>query len=158
MSDGAPARYENRTRRRVEFSDTDLSGIIHFSRYPVFMETAEHHFLNAIGSGVHIEIDGQLVSWPRLSTACEFLRPVRFEDELEIRVLVLKKGRKSLTFGCEFFHDGRLVARGQMSSACCILVPGEPMRSIEIPASIAERIAEAPRKEREAWQPPIRPL
>lgn len=152
------AIYEHRTSRWIEFADTDLGGLIHFSRYFVFMETAEHEFLNAVGTSVHFEIDGRLMSWPRLSAGCEFLRPVGFEDELQIRVLVLKKGAKSLTFGCEFFHEDDLVARGQMSSACCILEKGRPMRAVEIPASFADRIAHAPQEERDKWQSPIRPL
>jgi acyl-CoA thioesterase FadM len=86
------------------------------------------------------------------------LRPVGFEDELEIRVLVLKKGAKSLTFGCEFSCGDDLVARGQMSSACCILETGRPMRAVEIPAALADRIAEAPQEERDQWKSPIRPL
>ena len=150
--------YEHRTKRRIEFADTDLGGIIHFSRYLVFMETAEHEFLNAVGTSVHSEIDGRLLSWPRLAAGCEFLRPVGFEDELDIRVLVLKKGSRSLTFGCQFFHEDHLVARGQMSSACCILEAGRPMRAVEIPASLADRIAEASLEERDQWKSPIRPL
>ena len=39
-----------RTRRRVEFVDTDMGGIVHFSRFFVFMETAEHEFLEALQS------------------------------------------------------------------------------------------------------------
>ena len=146
------------TRRRVEFSDTDLSGIIHFSRYPVFMESAEHELFAAIGSSVHATIDGRTYGWPRLAVGFEFLRPVTFEDELRIRILILRKGTKALTFGCELYRGEDLVARGQMSSACCILEPGEPMRAVPIPAAIADRLAEVPREVREEWKPPIRPL
>ena len=158
MPEPAWPLFEHRSKRRVEWADTDLGGIIHFSRYFVFMETAEHEFLNALGSSVHTVIDGDLYSWPRLSAGFEFRRPVSFEDELHIRVVVLKKGTKSLTFGCELTHEGELVARGQMSSACCILVAGQPMRAVEIPSPLNDRIAEAPREERDQWQLPIRPL
>jgi acyl-CoA thioester hydrolase len=30
--------------RRIEFPDTDMAGIVHFSRFFVFMEAAEHEF------------------------------------------------------------------------------------------------------------------
>ena len=40
--------HEIRTRRRVEFADTDMGGSVHFSRFFVFMETAEHEFLRAL--------------------------------------------------------------------------------------------------------------
>src|SRR6267142_3806964 len=47
---GGGRMHEIRSRRRVEFVDTDMSGIMHFSRYLVFMENTEHAFLAAIGA------------------------------------------------------------------------------------------------------------
>lgn len=149
-------RYEFRCRRRVEFSDTDMAGIIHFSRFFVYMESAEHQFLNALGTSVDAEHGGSRLGWPRLAVGCEFIAPVRFEDELDIRLVVLRKGRSSITYGCEFFHAGRLVARGQSSCACCILAGG--LRATEIPTELARRICEAPEEERTAWKPPIRAI
>jgi len=136
--------HELRTRRRIEFSDTDLAGIVHFSRFFVFMETAEHQFLNALGTSVHTTLDGQRIGWPRLKASCEFFRPVHFEDELEIVVRVARKGTKSMTYDVEFTHDGAVVARGQIASACCVLAEGLPPRAIPIPEALAARIEEAP--------------
>jgi len=132
------------TRRRVEFADTDMAGIIHFSRYFVYMETAEHELLNAIGTSVHATVDGVAIGWPRLRASCEFLRPVRFEDELEITVTVRRKGRRSMTWGFQIRHQDEAVARGELVTVCCELRPGKPPRSIPIPDAIASRIAEQP--------------
>jgi len=143
MSEAGAVIHRFETRRRVEFSDTDMAGIIHFSRYFVYMETAEHELLNAIGTSVHTRIDGVAIGWPRLRASCEFLRPVRFEDTLEITVTVRRKGSRSMTWGFEFAHEGEVVARGELVTVCCELRPGEPPRSIPIPESIASRIAEA---------------
>ena len=49
---------EYRTRRRIEFVDTDMAGIVHFARFFVFMEAAEHEFLRSLGLSVHLEHDG----------------------------------------------------------------------------------------------------
>ena len=37
------------TRRRVEFRDTDAAGIVHFSAFFFWMESAEHELLRAAG-------------------------------------------------------------------------------------------------------------
>ena len=71
---------EFRTTRRVEFADSDMGGIVHFSRYYVFMETAEHEFLNAIGTSVALDLDGRKIGWPRVATSCEYKSPARFGD------------------------------------------------------------------------------
>ena len=136
--------HELRTIRRVEFSDTDLAGIVHFSRFFVFMETAEHRFLNAVGTSVDSEIQGRRIGWPRLQASCEFFRPVRFEDELEILLEVLRKGTKSLTYRVTFSLRGELVARGEIASACCEMRPGQGPRAVPIPRIIADRIDQAP--------------
>jgi YbgC/YbaW family acyl-CoA thioester hydrolase len=146
------------TRRRVEFSDTDMEGIIHFSRFFIYMETAEHQFLNALGTSVAGSIDGVRLGWPRTAVGCEFLKPVRFEDEVEIRLFVLRKGARSITYGCEFRHAGDLVARGQSTSVCCAIKGEGGLRSIDIPASLADRIAEVAAEEKTRWRSPIRQL
>ena len=136
--------HEYRTSRCIEFADTDMAGMAHFSRFYVFMEQAEHEFLRSLGLSVHMELDGDLISWPRLQASCEFTAPVRFEDEVDIRLFVKRKGSKSMSYGCEFSKDGVVVANGELTAACCVCNPGEVMKAIEIPAVIADQIEEAP--------------
>ena len=82
-------------QREVDFADTDMGGIMHFARFVVFMETAEHEFLNALGTSVALVHDGQHVGWPRVAVSVEYRRPARFGDVLDIHVRVLRKGTKS---------------------------------------------------------------
>ena len=39
-------------RRRIEFRETDMAGIVHFSNFFAYMEQAEHDFLRSVGMGV----------------------------------------------------------------------------------------------------------
>ena len=89
---------EFRTCRRVEWADTDQAGIVHFARFFVFMEAAEHTFWRSLGLSVHSQCDGDIISWPRLTAECEYFRPVSFEDVLDIHVHLEKQGEKSLSF------------------------------------------------------------
>ena len=136
--------YELKTRRKIEFADTDMGGIVHFSRFFVFMETAEHRFLEAIGTSVALDLDGQRIGWPRVAASCEYRRPARFGDTLEIHVRVRRKGGKSLTYDFEFLRGAEPIATGRMTAVCCVLDPAQPVRAIPIPAFIADRIEEAP--------------
>ena len=126
-------------RRRVEFADTDMAGIVHFSRFFVFMEATEHAFLRSLGLSVHLEHEGQTISWPRLAAACDYRRPVRFEDELDIQLRVERLGTKSVTYGVAFEHEGEAVADGTLTAACCLCDPGESLRAIPIPDFIRQR-------------------
>lgn len=137
--------HEHRIRRKVEFVDTDMGGIAHFSRYLVFMENAEHEFLNALGLSVVMDVDGKRILWPRVAASCDYLAPARFEDLLEIHLEVRRKGTTSLTYGFEITRDGTLVARGRTTAVCCALGPAGELTSIPIPDRIAALITEAPR-------------
>ena len=44
--------YEFKATRRVEFSDTDMAGIVHYANFFRFMETAEHGFYRSLGFSV----------------------------------------------------------------------------------------------------------
>ena len=132
------------TKRRIEFSDTDMAGIVHFARFFIFMETAEHEFLRSLGLGVSMEVHGDPVGWPRVAASCDYLRPVYFEDELAIHLTVIHKGAKSLTYRAVFLKDGDVVARGKLTASCCICRVGEPLQSIAIPDEIGALIKEYP--------------
>lgn len=127
-------------RRRVEFVDTDVSGNIHFSRFFIFMETAEHELLRALGTTVHLKDGERTIGWPRVDAQCEYLAPVRFGDEVEIRVFVERQGTKSMTYAFEFYCRGNRVAEGRMSSVCCVLGENGALEAIAIPESIAGKL------------------
>lgn len=128
-------------RRKVEFADTDMGGIVHFSKYFVYMETAEHEFLEALGSNVVLWREGRQISWPRVAVSCEYASPMRFGDEVEIRVQVRRKGTKSMTYEFRFVRDGEEIARGNMTSVCCE-VGDDGLRAIPIPEEISRQIEE----------------
>ena len=136
-----PHKYH--TKRQIEFSDTDMAGIVHFARFFVFMESAEHEFLRSLGTSVATEWEGNKIGWPRLAASCEYFKPVKFEDELEIHLTVVRKGTKSLTYQFVFTKDDVEIAHGQLTSACCICNPGEKLRAIPIPDFIASQIEAA---------------
>ncbi|MFQ5752059.1 MAG: acyl-CoA thioesterase [bacterium] len=139
-----PMFYEYCTTRKIEFADTDLAGIVHFARFFVFMETTEHEFLQSLGTSVSTQLDGNKIGWPRLAASCEYLSPAKFEDVLDIHLLVVRKGTKSITYKFIFTRDDDIIARGQMTSACCICNPGEKVSAIPIPAFIVDKIKAAP--------------
>jgi acyl-CoA thioester hydrolase len=128
------------TSRLVEFSDTDMAGIMHFSAFFRYMEAAEHELLRNLGFSVYAEIDGDVVSFPRVAASCDFHSPARCEDVLEIDVTVHRVGTKSVTYGFAFSQSGRDVATGQMTSVCCRVPHGEAPQSIPIPDVVADKL------------------
>ena len=72
--------YEFKAIRRVEFADTDMAGIMHYSNFFRFMETAEHAFFRSLGLSIFPRRSDPPVGWPRVHAECDFKRPLAFED------------------------------------------------------------------------------
>ena len=126
--------------RRVEFADTDMAGILHFSSYFRYVEEAEHAFLRSVGLSVYETVDSNVVSWPRVSASCDFHRPARFAEILRIGVSVEKLGTKSIHYRFSIAVDDRPVATARMVAACCRLSDEHGIEAIAIPASIRARL------------------
>jgi YbgC/YbaW family acyl-CoA thioester hydrolase len=129
-------------RRRIEFVDTDMAAIVHFSNFFRFMEATESAFLRTRGLSVAAaEWEGQLLGFPRVSASCDFRHPVRFQDVLDIALSIERIGNRSITYGFEFRLGAVVVATGQVTAVCCRAPrPGVALESIPIPDGIRERL------------------
>ena len=139
--------YQFKIRRIVEFSDTDMAGIVHHAVYYRYMESAEHAFFRSLGLTVAPPKTASSVGWPRVHTEADFSSPLQFEDEVEIQLLVAQKKSKALTYA---FRLRKLnapkpyeVARGKITVVCIRKVNGQ-MKATRIPKAIADKIDEAP--------------
>ena len=94
--------YEFKATRRVEFSDTDMAGIMHYSNFFRFMETAEHGFYRSLGFSVVLQKRDPPLGFPRVHASCDFRKPLRFEDLVEIHLLVSEKKTKCITYTFRF--------------------------------------------------------
>ena len=126
------------TQRRVEFRETDAAGIAHFSTFFGWMESAEHEALRSLEMSV-MPGDGNDISWPRVSSKCDFKNPIRFEEIADIEVRITRLGEKSVTYEFEISCQDRPVATGSMTSVCCRL-SDKGIESISIPEDIRQRL------------------
>src|SRR6187549_164595 len=90
--------HEFKSTRRIEFAETDMAGIVHFSNFFRMMEATEHAFFRSLGLKIHAAEDGVTIGWPRVSAACDFQRPLRFEEEVEIHLLVAEVRSRSIRY------------------------------------------------------------
>jgi YbgC/YbaW family acyl-CoA thioester hydrolase len=140
--------YEFKIVREVEFHHTDMAGIMHFSHYYRFMEAAEHAFFRSLGLSIHT-VHPEPLGWPRVHAECDFRYPLRFEDSVEVRLLVKEKREKSLVYSFIFRklngEEPREVARGLLAVAC-VRRDGATgrMAAVPIPSAIAGLIEAAP--------------
>jgi acyl-CoA thioesterase FadM len=111
------------------------------------MEAAEHRFFRSMGFSIWTQQVDPPVGWPRVHVECDYKQPLRFEDEIEIHLLVAEKKAKSLTYQ---FRIRKLnasppveVARGKVTTVCVTHQHGKLSAAV-IPKLIADKIVVAP--------------
>jgi acyl-CoA thioester hydrolase len=139
--------YEFKAVRRVEFSETDMAGIVHFSNFFRYMETAEHGFYRSLGFSVILDNYDPPLGFPRVHAACDYKKPLRFEDMLEVHLLVREKRSRVLKYAFRFSKMAgekmELVATGELTVVCVTHEPGK-MAAVPIPSELAAKIGVAP--------------
>lgn len=120
-------------RRRITWSDTDAARIVYTVRFFEFaMAGIEAWFREVWGRDwfrLHTDLD---MGSPFVRVETDLLGPLVPGDILDVRVLVAKCGRSSLTFAVDGMkaEDGARVFSGRYT---CAIVRMNPMRAVGIP-------------------------
>ena len=124
-------------RRRVEFAETDLAGLAHFSCYFRYMEEAEHALFRAAG----LSVAGAL-RWPRAAAAGAYKAPLHFEDEVDVH-LRARFGRRRIDYACVLLRGEVPVFTGTMTSVCARPDANATLVPIELPTDVVEKLRTA---------------
>jgi acyl-CoA thioester hydrolase len=128
---------EHTIRRRVQFYETDVAGIVHFTWFYRYMEEAEHALWRENGLSIYSETSD--IGWPRVAAACEFHRALKFEQEFDVTIRVAEVTRRTIGYTCDMTRNGEKIATGTLKIACVSKLANGSMRSMEIPQDIAMR-------------------
>lgn len=121
--------------RPVEFYETDLAGIAHFSNFYRWMESAEHAFLRSRGITLH---DGE-IGWPRVHCEADFKKPIKFGESVRVQVTVVEVRTRAVRYAFQFLNSAdELCATGEITAVCVNLLD---MKAVEIPEGIRTRLS-----------------
>jgi acyl-CoA thioester hydrolase len=120
---------------RVRYAETDKMGVVYYANYLVWFEVGRTDLLRSLGwTYREMELNG--VSLPVIEAHCDYHRPARYDDEIEVRT----EGRLLSPVRMEFHYqvvrkdDGVVSATGRTVHAA--LDPsGKPCR---LPARVRE--------------------
>ena len=127
-----------RLRRRVQFAETDAAGLVHFSNFFRYFEDAEHALWREAGLSIHPE--RAPIGWPRVAASCEFHRPLKFEQEFDISVVISELGDRTISYTGEITRGGERIATGAWKIACVSRLADGTIKSAAIPSDVAERL------------------
>lgn len=115
------------TYHTVQFSETDMAGIVHFSNFYRFMEQAEAELFKKARLDLMSREGLEARGWPRVKANASFMHPLRFGDTVEISIEALEIKDHSLVYRFGFYteRDSELqkVAVGSMTT---VYAKGDP--------------------------------
>jgi YbgC/YbaW family acyl-CoA thioester hydrolase len=127
--------------RRVQFPETDATGIVHFTNFFKYVEEAEHAMWRA--AGLSIAPPDSPIGWPRVAASFEFRQALRFEDEFDVHLQIAEKTHKTLRYQAVLRKAGETIAVGSLTIICVRRMPGAAFKAADMPAEIAARFAVA---------------
>ena len=126
------------SRLRVRYAETDKMGVVYYANYLVWFEVGRADLLRSLG-WTYREMETEGISLPVIEAHCEYQRPARYDDEIEVRT----EGRMLSPVRMEFQYqivkavDQTVAASGRTVHAS--LDPsGRPCR---LPARVREAFA-----------------
>jgi acyl-CoA thioester hydrolase len=113
---------------RVRYAETDKMGVVYYANYFVWFEVARTDLLRSLGWSYR-EMEHAGISLPVIEATCEYLRPARYDDELEIRTegRMLSPIRMEFKYQIRLLGDDTLAASGRTVHAA-LDVNGRPCR------------------------------
>ena len=98
-----PARSERPASTsvlRVRYAETDKMGVVYYANYFVWFEVGRADLLRSLG-WTYREMEHAGVGLPVIEAHCDYHRPARYDDEMEIRT----RGRMLSPVRMEFSYE-----------------------------------------------------
>ena len=119
---------ESVVRVRVRYAETDKMGVVYYANYLVWFEVGRCEWLRSTGySYDRLEADGTIL--PVIEAHCEYQRPFRYDDEVEIRARATLQSPARVRFDYDIASAGAREpsARG-WTEHCGVDPEGRPRR------------------------------
>jgi acyl-CoA thioester hydrolase len=123
---------------RVRYAETDKMGVVYYANYLVWFEVGRADLLRSLGWSYR-DMETAGVSLPVIEARCEYLRPARYDDEIEVRTegRMLSPVRMEFEYHVVKVSDHTIVASGRTVHAA-LDTSGRPCR---LPARVREVFA-----------------
>jgi 4-hydroxybenzoyl-CoA thioesterase len=133
----SPSVFEKAVR--IRFSHCDPAGMVYYPRYVTLVQWLVEDWFN---EGLQIDFAGYIgrsrLGLPVVTMRFDFIEPARQGDLLNMRLSVLRAGRRSITLAIEGIVDGRPRLRAEqvlvttsLDTGAAVEIPGDLRAAIE---------------------------
>jgi acyl-CoA thioester hydrolase len=96
--------FENATKLRVRYGETDQMGYMYYGNYAEFFEVGRVEMLRSLGL-TYSGMEASGIMMPVLELKCKYLKPARYDEEITINVIMDKMPGVKIHFRYELFNE-----------------------------------------------------
>jgi acyl-CoA thioester hydrolase len=126
---------------RVYYEDTDSGGVVYYANYLRFMERARTEWLRTLGFEQDRLRAEQGILFAVRSVDLQYLRPARFNEQLEVSARVAERGGASLVFVQQVRRGKEVLCEGRIK---IVSLDAEGFRPRPLPAPILAALPKEP--------------
>jgi acyl-CoA thioester hydrolase len=97
---------------RVRYAETDRMGVVYYANYFVWFEVARADLLRTRG-WTYREMEETGVQLPVIEAQCDYRRPARYDDEIEVRT----EGRVTSPVRMEFTYEVSVKGQPELAAS-----------------------------------------
>lgn len=105
---------------RVRYAEVDLQGVVFNAHYLTYFDTAITEFMRSAGYDYKALFTSRGLDFHLVKATVEYLKPIGFDQEIEVGVAVDRVGNSSITFALSIFPKDQAIclARGEIIWVC----------------------------------------
>ncbi|TSD66379.1 acyl-CoA thioesterase [Inquilinus sp. KBS0705] len=96
--------FENATKIRVRYGETDQMGYMYYGNYAEFFEVGRVEMLRSLGL-TYSGMEASGVMMPVLEMYSKYLKPARYDEEITVNVIMAKMPGVKIHFKYELFNE-----------------------------------------------------
>jgi len=105
---------------RVRYAEVDSQGIVFNAHYLTYFDTAITEYMRNISYDYHTLVSERGLDFHLIKSTVEYLKPIGFDELIEIGITANRIGKSSLTWGLGIFKKGasECLAKGEIVWVC----------------------------------------
>lgn len=122
---------------RVYYEDTDAGGVVFYANYLKFFERARTEMMRSAGFEQDRLLSEESVIFVVRSISVDYLKPARFNEQLEVSAKIIESKKASLVFEQSITREQDVLCNGTIRIAC---LDAQSMKPKPIPIAMLEQL------------------
>ena len=127
--------YQYDTKIRVRYAETDQMGFVYYGNYATYYEVARVEALRALGIS-YKSMEGKGVLLPVFENYSKYIRPVKYDDLLTVRLFLKKMPDTRITFEYEIFNEEEILLN--LGKTTLVFLDRDNVKPVSAPDFILE--------------------